>query len=375
MANASLSPEVLAWMSGINGKKGMAGTLVVGSDVAIPRRYTSGDLALDVALGGGFAGNQWTELIGNESSGKTLVALHSVAANQKLDPDFTTFWLAAEPYNTEYAEMIGVDNSRVVIAPAAQEMELGLELVEFATASKLYDCVVLDSYPALIPEEEDEKSMDEFVVGTGAKLFNKFWRKAGKASRRKPDGSERPFYGLVVNQFRDKIGGWSPRGVPQTSPGGHGKDYAFYTRLKIQHKEYKKEKRPGVDHDVVVGKTVKVSTLKNKSASPEQTAEFDFYFRTAPFLGYSRGEFDLAKEYVALGRAFGVIETKGSHLQYNGEDWNGKEAMKLSLREQPELQEMLRQEIMEIAADPRLLDDISRFEEPTPAVARKRRAA
>jgi recombination protein RecA len=358
-------------MSQLNKRAG-EGTIVLASDVVVPRRFTSGDLALDVALGGGFAGNQWTELIGNESSGKTLVALNSVAANQKADPEFTTFWCAAEPYNTEYAEMIGVDNARVVVAPAAQAMELGLELVEFATASKLYDCVVLDSYPALIPDEEYEKSMDEFVVGTGAKLFNKFWRKAGKVSYRKSDGSEKPFYGIVINQFRDKIGGFSPRGVPQTSPGGHGKDYAFYTRLKIQHKEYKTEKRPGVEKPVTVGKTVMVTTMKNKSTAPEQKAEFDFYFRNAPFSGHRRGEIDFAPEYISLGKLFGVIGVRGSWLDFDGMSWKSKADMEASLLEDLTLREKLRDEVLEYASDPRLADEIAQQAADEAETKRKR---
>lgn len=369
---AELSPEVRAWVAQMNKKAG-EGTIVLGSEVVVPRRFTSGDLALDVALGGGFAGNQWTELIGQESSGKTLVALRSIAANQALDPEFTAFWVAAEPYNTEYAEMHGVDNSRVVIAPAAQAMELGLELLEFATASKLYDCVVLDSYPALIPDEEDEKSMDEVVVATGAKLFNKFWRKAGKASYRRTDGSEKPFYGLVINQFRDKIGGFSPRGVPQTSPGGHGKDYAFYTRLKIQHKEFLNEKRPGIKDPVIVGKTVKVTTMKNKSTSPNQTAEFDVYFRNAPFAGFRRGDIDFTTEYVQLGKIFGVIGTRGAWLDYDGQSWNGKDEMRASLLEDITLRDKLREEILEIAADPRRQDDIAQHSADQAETTRKRK--
>lgn len=358
MADSSLPPDVQAWIAQINKKAG-EGTVVLGSEVVVPRRFTSGDLALDIALGGGFAGNQWTELIGNESSGKTLTALLSIAANQREDPEFTTFWCAAEPYNTEYAEMIGVDNARVVVAPAAQAMEEGLELVEFATASKLYDCVVLDSYPALIPDEEWEKAMDEFTVGTGAKLFNKFWRKAGRASFRKTDGSEKPFYGLIVNQFRDKVGAFSPRGVPQTSPGGHGKDYAFYTRLKIQHKEFKTEKRPGVEKPVVVGKTISVKTMKNKSTAPEQTAEFDFYFRNAPFSGHRRGEVDFAPEYIRFGKLFGIIGTRGSWLDFDGQSWKSKDDMAASLLEDITLREKLRDEVMQYASDPRLADEIA----------------
>lgn len=373
---ADLSPEVRAWIAEINKKAG-EGTIVLASDIVIPKRFPSGSLSLDVALGGGFPGNQWTELIGPESSGKTLIAMKSIAANQKRDPGFLAFWVAAEHYNTDQAAALGVDNDRVVVAPAAQQMELGLELLETATSSKLYDAVVLDSYPALIPEEEDDKAMDEFVVATGAKLFNKFWRKAGKASYRKTDDSERPFMGIVINQWRDKIGGFSPRGTPQTSPGGHGKDYAFYTRLKISRKEFITEKRPGLPDPVVVGQTIAVQTVKNKSTAPQQKAEIDVYVRNAPFTGYRRGDYDLGKEYVILGKLFGVIQVKGSWLHYDGQQWQSKAEMEATIREDLDLQAKLAAEVLEVAADPRRQDEIAlqAAEKAGSGVARKRRAA
>jgi len=372
---AELSPEVRAWMSSINKKTEI---VVQASSIVIPRRYTFGDLELDVATGGGIPGNQWTEIVGPESAGKTLIVLKAIAANQRLDPEFTTFWVAAEPWNSEYAEMLGVDCERVVVSPASQKMELGLELLEFAAASKLFDFVVLDSYPALIPEEESEKAMDEATMAAGAKLFNKFWRKAGDASYRKYDGTERPFAGIVINQWRDKIGGNMPGRPPlQFSPGGHGKDYAFYMRLKVTHKEFLKEHRPGTG-DVVVGKHFMVSTIKNKTTAPQQNADVNFYFRNAPFAGFRRGDYDLGREYVSLGKLFGVLGVSGSWLSYDGQKWGSKADMEAAVREDLGLQEKLRAEVLEIAADPRRQDDIAAHlaqEQTAPKVTRKRRSS
>jgi recombination protein RecA len=52
-------------------------------------------------LGGGFPGNQWNELVGEPSHGKTALALKTIAANQKLNPDYTTVWVAAEQWVPE----------------------------------------------------------------------------------------------------------------------------------------------------------------------------------------------------------------------------------------------------------------------------------
>lgn len=375
---AELSPEILAWMRQIN-TDGGDGTVVIGSDVVVPKHFTTGFLSLDCSSGGGFPGNQWTEIVGPESSGKTMIVLMSIAANQKLDPEFTTFWVAAEPYNSEYAAMLGVDNSRVVVAPAAQAMELGLEILEQATASKLYDCLVLDSYPALIPDEEDEKAMDENTMAVGAKLFNKFWRKAGKASYRRTDGLERPFYGIIINQWRDKIGGNRP-GMPplQFSPGGHGKDYAFYMRLKVTHKEFIVEKRPGLPDPVVVGKRLSVEAIKNKTTSPKQRAEMDVYVRNAPFTGFRRGDYDKGKDYVNLGIIYGIIQLNGSWLHYDGQQWQGRDAMRASVMEDLILQSKLASEVLEVTADPCRMDQVAQEAADrgeTPAKRKRRKAA
>lgn len=333
-------------------------TTIRASDLAVPKRFTSGSLALDVALGGGWPGGRWVEIRGRESSGKTAVTLKTVAANQKLDPDFETLWLAAETYDVDQAAALGVDNSRVTVIPT-QEMELAFELLVEAASSKAFDLQVLDSYPALIPSEEAEKAMDEFTTAVGARLMNKFTRKAGKASERAPDGSERPMLGIIINQYRDKIGGFARFGVPQTTPGGHGKDYFFYTILDVARDDFITEKRPGVVDPVKVGQTIKFRTVKNKSAAPQQVASVDFYFRGAPYLGFSRGSYDVAKEYFQMGVLFGIIKKGGAWYSYDIHKWQGKESVLQALREDEVLRSSLQEEVLLAASNPKLVDQIS----------------
>lgn len=338
--------------------KALGEELLVGADeLVVPRRFTSGSLSLDVILGGGWPGNQFVELIGRESAGKTLVAFKTIAANQALDPDFKALWVAAEHYDSEQATALGVDNARVIVAPT-QQMETAFQVMLEALESKDFDCIVLDSFPALLPSEEDEKAMDEFTTAVGARLLNKFIRKAGKASMRSHDGSERPFIGIIINQFRDKIGGFARFGTPQTSPGGNGKNYFFYARVEVIRDEYITEKRPGIKDAVKVGQTIKLRTLKNKSAAPQQVASVDAYFRGAPFTGagFTRGEFDTSKEYIAMGKLFGVIGRAGAYYSYAGQRWQGEAAVAAALSEDDKLRDSLAADVLEAASDPRRLD-------------------
>ncbi len=323
-------------------KKFGSDTVVVASDVRddLIARLPTGSLGLDVILGGGWPVNQWHELIGEASNGKTALALKTVAANQKRDPEFTTVWVAAEQWVPSYAELCGVDLNRVYVV-STNIMEAAYEAVIEITGSKAVDCIVIDSLPALVPITEDAKEMEEATVGRGALLTNKFFRKVGKASKRSLTEHERPFIGILINQWRSKIG--VMYGDPRTTPGGQGKDYAFFTRLEIKRDDWievgsGQEKRR-------VGQTIRVKTLKNKSAPPSQVAYLDFYFADGGFC--LPGEYDFAKEIVALGIINKVITRAGAYFRYRDRQWQGADAMVSSIREEIDLKESLEKEVLE----------------------------
>lgn len=317
--------------------------IVLGADIKdnVLGRMTTGSLAVDMILGGGFPVNQWHEIVGEASNGKTALALKTVAANQARDPEFTTVWVAAETWVPQYAEMCGIDLSRVYIV-ATNVMEEAYEAVIELVETKAIDCVVIDSLPALVPMAEDDKNMDEATVGRGALLTGKFFRKVGKASRRSLVESERPFIGIIINQYRMKIG--VMYGDPRTTPGGEAKNYAFFTRLEVKRDEWieagaGQEKRK-------VGQTIKVRTMKNKSAPPAQVAYVDFYFSDGG--NCCAGEFDFAKEIVALGIIYKIITRAGAYYSYGDRKWQGGDAVVNSIREEVDLKEALERDVRRV---------------------------
>lgn len=331
-----------------------ADTFVTASQLQVPEHFTTGSLSLDVILGGGWPANQWSEVIGPASSGKTACLFKTIAANQERDPNFTALWVAAEAYDYRQAAALGVDNHRVIVQPLGMEMEVAFQVLLEAAESRAVDMAVLDSYPALIADEEDEKSMSEATMSVGARLFNKFCRKAGKATQRKYDGSERPFAGVIVNQWRDKIGGYRPQ---RTTPGGNGKDYFFWARVEVARDEWIKEKRPGIEDPVIVGQTIKFLTSKNKSAAPRQVARVDFYSRGAPTLGFKRGEYDVASEYFTVGKMFRVIHQSGKWYSFDGERWDGSKQAIAAIRADQGIRKALADQVLELAANPHVLDE------------------
>lgn len=341
-----VNKEVRALVEKIN-KEAKSEVVVVASDIKISKRFPTGSLSLDVATGGGWPANQWIEVLGLESHGKTTVVFQGIAENQRLAPDFTVVWVAAEPYDYEWATVNGVDNTRVVVIHTRQ-MEFAYEKVLEFCRSKAVDWVVIDSYPALSADEETEKAMDEWSVGLGARITGKFFRKVGEATSRKWDGSERPMLGVLINQWRDDIGTWSPQGGAKTSPGGKGKNYAFYVRVDVSRGDWIDEPMPG-QGKIRVGQVIKVKTIKNKSAAPQQVASFDFYFRDAPSLGFSAGEYDRAKETMMMGILFGVVVRHGAYYQVGEQRWMGKEATLAAIRGDLTLQEEIHTKVIDAA--------------------------
>ena len=316
--------------------------VVVASDIRsdlIPR-ITSGSTTLDYVLGGGFPGNQWNELIGEPSHGKTALALKTIAANQAKNPEHTTVWVAAEQWVPEYADMCGVDTSRVIVIETSIMEEAYQSVIQFAE-SKSVDAIVIDSLPALSPAPEMEKDMSEATVGRGALLTNKFFRVVGTAMKRSLVEDERPVLGLIINQYRMKIG--VMHGDPRTTPGGEGKNYAFFTRCEVKRDEWI-EIGSGTNK-VRIGQRIKVRTLKNKTAPPQRLAYFDFYFAEGG--DCAPGEFDFAKEVASLAVVKGIIQRKGGWYYFGERKWQGIEPVIQSIREEIELKEELQKLVFE----------------------------
>lgn len=336
---SKINSDALKVMAVINKKLG-AGTVVFADAVNIPNRITTGSLTLDTVLGGGWPMNHWIELVGEASHGKTALALKTIAANQVRNPDFTAVWIAAEQFDSGYAEMCGVDTTRVIIVET-NSMEDAFEAVIQFMESKSVDMVVVDSLPALVPNAEDEKAMDEFTVGRGALITNKFFRKVSGVTKRLMDGSERPILGVMINQYRMKIG--VMHGDPRTTPGGLGKDYAYSIRCEVKRDEWidvgtGENKRR-------VGQTIRVRTIKNKTFPPQQTAYMDFYFSEGGEI--DAGAYDSGKEIIAMSLLNGVVERRGGWLYYNERKWQGSINLLNSIREEVDLKEALTDAVMD----------------------------
>lgn len=298
------------------------GAIVIASDQVIPRKYTSGSLSLDISLNGGFSGNQWVEVYGPENHGKTVITLKTLAANQAENHDHRTLWVAAEPYDEDQARALGVDSSKVELL-TTRDMAVAYDVTLDYLTERAVDMVVIDSYPALIPPQEDEKEMDGYTQAEGAKMTNKFFRKVGKAGLRDPlDPLDRPWLGIFINQPREKISkGWNPTGAPQeTTPGGRGKNFAFYTRLQVKRAEWLY--LGAADKGNRVGQVIRTQAIKHKGGPPMRVGSMDFYFTDVPELNFKRGEYDVPKDVLTGAVIYGVVK-KGGLVHLRGPQDSG----------------------------------------------------
>jgi recombination protein RecA len=245
--------------------------------------------------------------------------------------------VASEDFVPDWASALGVDLKRLVIVDT-NIMEEAYQVCIDALDAQAVDAVVIDSLPALVPGEEDEKSMEQFSVGLGARLTGKFMRKSAQAQKRSLVEQERDCLCLIINQWREKIG--IVYGDPRTTPGGKAKNFSYFTRVEVARDEW-------IEADKVkVGLAIKARTLKNKTAPPQRVGVVDFYF--SDHLPFHKGDYDVLKETFNIAVANDVVIRKGAYYEFQGERWQGKEAVLTDMRAEVDLAASMAEEVRQI---------------------------
>ena len=342
MPSVGMSPAVKAVAAQINKKYGDH-TVMLGSEI-IPMvdTITTGSLSFDAAMGGGWATNHWNEIVGQYSAGKTMVVLKTIAANQALNPKFTTVWFAAEDFHEPYAKMLGVDLTRVVIMEENLMQAVYESAINFVDTREV-DMIVIDSYPALTTERELKGGMDEHQPGEAAVLTAKFLRKSNTTMKAPLSGVGRNLTGIVVNQWREKIGGY---GNPRTTPGGKAKDFFYFQRAEVRRDEWIDNTKG--EH---IGQTIKLTNLKNKLSPPGRVGMVDAYFDRGN--GFNAGEYDLTKDTISAAIAYEVIERSGrSTYTFDGESWPNRPRLEDALKDDDKVMKKVREAVLKVARGP-----------------------
>ncbi|MCL8208055.1 MAG: recombinase RecA [Actinomycetia bacterium] len=299
----------------------------------------TGSLALDWALGvGGLPRGRVVEIFGQESSGKTTVALHVIAEAQRRG-GIAAFIDAEHALDPVYAKRVGVDVDQLLISQP-DTGEQALEIAEALVRSGAIDVIVVDSVAALVPRAEIEGEMGDAHVGLQARLMSQALRKLTGAISRSRTVT------IFINQLREKVGVMF--GNPETTPGGRALKFYASVRLEVRRAETLKQ------GNEVIGSRTRVKVVKNKVAPPFKQAEFDILYGE----GISRegNLLDLASELNLIQKS-GAWYAYGDLRLGQGRD-NAREFLKENPDVAAEIEAKIRQAMSLGTVAPRPADDL-----------------
>jgi recombination protein RecA len=285
---------------------------------------STGSLSLDIALGiGGLPRGRIVEIYGPESSGKTTLTLQVIAECQR-QGGVAAFIDAEHALDPAYARRLGVKVDDLLISQP-DTGEQALEIADMLVRSSAVDVVIIDSVAALTPKAEIEGEMGDQHMGLQARLMSQALRKLTANIKRSNT------LVVFINQIRMKIG--IMFGNPETTTGGNALQFYASVRLDIRRTGAVK------DGEEVIGSETRVKVVKNKVAPPFKQAEFDIL--------YNEG-ISLESEIIQLGVTHNLIDKSGAWFSYkNQRIGQGKENVRLFLKEHPELAAEIEQKLRE----------------------------
>lgn len=283
---------------------------------------STGSLGLDIALGnGGLPRGRVVEIYGPESSGKTTLAMQTIAEAQAAG-GMAAFIDAEHAFDKVYGRSLGIDTENLLISQP-DDGEQSLEITDHLIRSGALDVIVIDSVAALTPKAELEGEMGESKMGLQARLMSQALRKlTGSISKTNT-------ICIFINQLREKIGVMF--GSPETTTGGNALKFYSSVRLDIRKIQSLKNGKE------IIGNRARVKVAKNKVAPPFRTAEFDILYGE----GISReGEvLDIAVDYE-------IVKKSGSWFSYGSTRLGqGRDAVKKLFFDNPELQQEIEDQI------------------------------
>lgn len=299
----------------------------------------TGCLSLDLALGiGGLPRGRMIEIYGPESSGKTTVALQTIAEAQKLG-GVAAFVDAEHALDPVYAKKLGVNLDDLYVSQP-DTGEQALDIVDALVRSSAVDIVVVDSVAALTPKAEIEGDMGDSHVGLQARLMSQALRKLTAIVNKSKTCV------VFINQLREKVGVMF--GNPEVTPGGKALKFYASVRIDIRKTDILK------DTEGAAGNRTRAKVVKNKLAPPFRQAEFDIM--------YGEG---ISQEgcLIDLGVQYDVIKKSGAWFSYNDQKVaNGREKMRQFLKDNPELSKEIEEKIR-AAAKGASVDEVAGAEE------------
>lgn len=237
----------------------------------------TGCTLLDLVIGGGLPAGRIINIVGDKSSGKTLLAIEAVSNFARDYPKGRIWYREAEAaFDETYAEALGMPLSRVKFLDqdkafeTVEDFEADLQKqAEWCVRTKRPGLYILDSLDSLSDRKELERSADKSSYGTDkAKQMSQMFRKKIRLLKRANMTL------IIISQVRDKIG--MSFGRKTTRSGGRALDFYASVVLYLAHLKTLYKKRRGQKR--AVGVQIKAKCDKNKVGLPFRECDFTIRF-------------------------------------------------------------------------------------------------
>jgi len=273
------------------------------------------------------------EIFGPLSAGKSFTGLKMIAETQKLGREAAIILLESSP-DLRWYKKIGVDIDRLIISQPSSA-EQAIDILQRLVESREMGIIVVDSIASMAPTVELETLAIDQQIGVAARLTNKMVRKIQSALQPVNLGKKESYNRCIVvfiNQIRMKIGGFHPT---ETTPGGRGIGFAADIRIRLNRKEWIKEKTE--KNPKTIGQVINFTVKKNKTYEPFRVGTFKIYFRD--------GSIDNYTSIIQYGLFYDLVKKAGSFYTLDKKKCKGKVALIKHLKANPKLVGKLKTDI------------------------------
>lgn len=243
------------------------------SDARPTEFFSTGCMLLDCALGFGWPVGKVANIVGDKSTGKTLLAIEAFANFSISFPDGECHYMEAEAaFDVEYAERVGMPVQNLMIHDDIDTVEqffIALEKVCNRPDNGEPALVILDSLDSLSDAEEMDKAIGESPsLAKKARKMSELFRRLVRKCKHSRTSL------IVVSQTRDKIGVMFGRRYSRSG----GKALDFYAALVLYLAEIGKVYKTKTGIKRPIGVKIKARVDKNKVSAPFRECVFPIMF-------------------------------------------------------------------------------------------------
>lgn len=299
----------------------------VASEVEV-ERLPLASIGLTKALGGGVGRGRITLIYGNQSSGKTMLALQSIAEWQSRGL-VCAFIDAEKAFDKDFAAKLGVNIDELLVFNECSQKTV-TDIFSKLLENEI-DAVVLDSISDIAP--------NQFINTDGTMKDSENTKQIGAHSKAIKSVIDHIHYSnkntavVLLSQTTTEIGQTYVKQIPH---GGKKPLFASSSIIKLTSsatdaKQIKGEQLEGsIMVERPIGRSVEATVEKNKLGMQSSAVEYDIYYG-----GDSLG-IDFVGELVNLALRQQIVTRSGAWFYYNDNTYQGKPNLVKHLKEDRE---------------------------------------